>query len=63
VSETSASEVQTATDNLRRYKLTENNDQSPAEMILSGGKSVHSENHKFIICMGNKEESYEMWVK
>jgi hypothetical protein len=59
----SASEVQTTTDNLRRYKLTGNNDQIPAKIILSGGISVYSEIHKFISSRWNEEESYELWVK
>lgn len=63
MSKLSAPEVQTATDNLWRYKLSGNNDQHPAEMILSGGISVHSEIHKFISSTWNKEETYELWVK
>jgi hypothetical protein len=39
-----------------------NNDQIPAEIILSGGKSVHSEIHKFLSSTWNKEELYELWL-
>ena len=32
-------------------------------MIPSGGKSVHSEIHRFISSTWKKEESHELWVK
>jgi hypothetical protein len=41
---------------LKEYKSRGIN-QTPAEMIQAGyDNTLHSENHKFINCVGNKEE-------
>jgi len=36
-------------------------DQIPAELIKSGGKTIHYEIHKLIISIWNKEEVPEEW--
>jgi hypothetical protein len=55
VPEPSASEVEVAIRKLKRYKSPDS-DQIPAELILAGGKILHSEIHKPITLIWNKEE-------
>jgi hypothetical protein len=60
VPEPSSSEVKIAIEKLKRYK-SPGIDQSPAELIQAGGNTLHSEIHKLINCIWNKEELPEQW--
>ena len=53
--EPSAFEVEMAIEKLKRHKPP-GNYQIPAEMIKAGGRTIHSEIHKLINCIWNKEE-------
>jgi hypothetical protein len=55
VPKSSASEVEAATEKLKRYK-SPGDDQIPAEKIQAGGETLHSEVHKLIKLIWNKEE-------
>jgi hypothetical protein len=54
VPKSSAFEVETAIEKLKRYK-SPGTDQIPAELIQAAGNTLHSENHKFINSVWNKE--------
>jgi hypothetical protein len=60
VSERSASEVEVAIEKLNSKK-SPGNDQTPADMIKAGGRTIHGEIHKLIISFWNKEELPEEW--
>jgi hypothetical protein len=55
VPEPSASEVEIATEKLKRHKST-GIDQIPAELIKAGGRTIFSDIHKSINSIWNKEE-------
>jgi hypothetical protein len=54
VPERSASEVEVAIGNLKRYRFP-GVDEIPAELIQAGGETVHSEIHKIIKLIWKKE--------
>jgi hypothetical protein len=54
VPETSVSEFEVATGKLKRYK-SPGVDQIPAELIQAGGETLHSDIHKLIKLIWNKE--------
>jgi hypothetical protein len=54
VPETSASEAEVAVGKLKRYKSPDV-DRMPAELIQAGGETLHSEIHKLIKLIWNKE--------
>ena len=58
--ESSAFEVELATENLKRHK-SPCTDQIPAELIKSGGRTILSKIHKLINSIWNKEELHEQW--
>ena len=60
VPETSAFEVEMATEELKRHK-SPGTDQIPAQLIKAGGRTIHSEIHKFITSIWNKVELPEQW--
>jgi hypothetical protein len=60
VSEPSASDVDLAIEKLKSNKLPDI-DQIPAELIKSGGRTIHGEIHKLIISVWNKEALPENW--
>jgi hypothetical protein len=60
VPEPSASEAGVATGKLKRYK-SPRVDQIPAELVQAGGKTLHSEIHKLIKLIWNKEELPHQW--
>jgi len=60
VLEPSASEVGLATGKLKSHKPP-GIDQTPAELIKAGGKTICCEIHKLIISIWNKEELPEEW--
>jgi hypothetical protein len=60
VPEPSISEVEVAISKLKRYKST-GADQIPAELIQAGGETLHSEIHKLIKLIWNKEELPHQW--
>jgi hypothetical protein len=45
---------------MKRYKAP-GSDQIPAELIQAGGKTLHSEMHKLIMLIWNKEELPHQW--
>jgi hypothetical protein len=53
--EPSVSEIELATDKLKRHK-SPGIDQIPAELIKVGGRTISCEIHKLIISIWNKEE-------
>jgi hypothetical protein len=55
VPQPSAAEVEAAIRKLKRYKAP-GSDQIPAELIQAGGETLHSEVHKLIMLIWNKEE-------
>jgi hypothetical protein len=55
VPETSLVKVEIATGKSKRYKSL-GADQIPAELVNTGGKTLHSEIHKLIHSIWNKEE-------
>jgi hypothetical protein len=55
VPEPSAAEVQVAIRKLKRYKAPDS-DKIPYEIIQAEGKILHSETHKLITLIWNKEE-------
>jgi hypothetical protein len=57
VPEPSTSEVEVAIGKLKRCK-SPGADQIPAELIQAGGQTLHSEIHKLIKLIWNKEELY-----
>jgi hypothetical protein len=54
VPEPSAADVEFAIRKMKRYKAP-GSDQIPAELIQAGGKIFHSEIHKLITLIWNKE--------
>ena len=54
----SASEVEVAIEELKRHK-SPGIDQTPAELITAGCKTICSDIHKLIISIWNKEELHE----
>jgi hypothetical protein len=60
VPEPSSTEVEIAIEKLKRYK-SPGTDQIPAELIQAGENALHSEIHKLINCIWNKEELPEQW--
>jgi len=60
VPEPSAFEVELAIEELKSHKLP-GIDQIPSELIKAVGKTIHSEIHKLIISVWNKEELSEEW--
>jgi hypothetical protein len=60
VPEPSAAEVEVAVIKTKRYK-SPGSEQIPAELIQAGGKTLHSEIHKLIMLMWNKEELPHQW--
>jgi hypothetical protein len=56
----SASEVEVAIGNLKRYNSLAA-DQVPAELIQAGGETLCSEIHKLIKLFWNKEELPHQW--
>jgi hypothetical protein len=60
VTDPSVSEVEAAIRKLKRYK-SPGADQIPAKMIQARGETLHSEIHKLIKLMWNKEELPHQW--
>jgi hypothetical protein len=60
VPEPSTSEVEVAIGKVKRCKLP-GADQIPAELIQAGGGTLHSEIHKIIKLIWNKEELHQQW--
>jgi hypothetical protein len=60
VPEPSAAEVEVAIRKMKRYKAP-GSDQIPAELIEAGGETLHSEIHKLIMLIWNKEELPHQW--
>jgi hypothetical protein len=60
VPEPSASEVEVAIRKLKRYK-SPGVDQIASELIQAGGETLHSEIHKLIKLIWNKEELPHQW--
>jgi hypothetical protein len=60
VPEPSADEVEVAIRKLKGYKAP-GSDQIPAELIQARGKIMHSEIHKLIMLIWNKEELPYKW--
>jgi hypothetical protein len=60
VPQPSAAEVEVTIRKLKRYKAP-GSDQIPAELIQAGGETLHSEIHKFIMLIWNKEELPHQW--
>jgi hypothetical protein len=60
VPEPSNSEVEMASEKLKRHK-SPGIDQIPAELIKAGGRTIHSEIHKLINSVWNNKELSEQW--
>ena len=60
VAEPSALEVELAIEKLKSHKSS-GIDQTPAELIKAGGRTICSAIHKLIIVIRNKEELPEEW--
>jgi hypothetical protein len=61
VPEPSAAEVEVTIRKMKRYKAP-GSDQIPAELIQArGGGTLHSEIHKLIMLLWNKEELPHQW--
>jgi hypothetical protein len=60
VPEPSAAEVEIAIRKMKRYKAP-GSDQIPAELIQGGRETLHSETHKLIMLIWNKEEMPHKW--
>jgi hypothetical protein len=60
VPEPSVTELEIAIRKLERYKAP-GSDQIPAELIQAGGETLHSEIHKLIMLIWNKEEFPHQW--
>jgi hypothetical protein len=60
VSEPSASEIEMATEKLKRHK-SPGTDLLPAELMKARGRTIHSEIHKLMNSIWNKEELPEQW--
>jgi hypothetical protein len=60
VPEPSAAEVEVTIRKMERYKVS-GSDQIPAEMIQAGEETLHSEIHKLIMLIWNKEELPHQW--
>jgi hypothetical protein len=60
VPQPSASEVEVAVGKWKSYK-SPHVDQIPAELIQTGGETLHSEIHKFIRLIWNKAELPQQW--
>jgi hypothetical protein len=60
VPEPIAAKFEVAIRKMKRYKAA-GSDQIPAELILAGGEIMHSEIHKLIRLIWNKEELPHQW--
>jgi hypothetical protein len=60
VPEPSAAEFEVAIRKIKRYKAP-GSDQIPTELIQAGGETLHSEIHKLIMLIWNKEELLHQW--
>jgi hypothetical protein len=60
IPEPSVSEIELAIDKLKSHK-SPGIDQTPAELIKAGGRTISCEVHKLIISIWNKEELPEEW--
>jgi hypothetical protein len=60
VPEPSISDIEVAIGKLKSYK-SPGGDQIPAELIQAGGETLHSEIHKLIMLIWNKEELPHQW--
>jgi hypothetical protein len=60
--EPSVFDFEKAIEKIKRYK-SPGIDQIPAELIKVGGKIVHTEIHKLINSIWNKEKLLEEWKK
>jgi hypothetical protein len=60
VPESSAFEVEMATEKCKRYK-SPGTDQIPAGLIKAGSSKICCEIHKLINCIWNKEELPDQW--
>jgi hypothetical protein len=60
VPEPSAAEVEVAIRKMKRYKAP-GSDQIPAQLIQAGAEILHSEIHKLILLIWNKEELSHQW--
>jgi hypothetical protein len=60
VPEPSLAEVEIAIRNLKSYKSS-CTDHIPSELIKSGGETLHSEIHRLICCIWNKDELPQRW--
>ena len=60
VPEPSGSEVELAIEKFKSQK-SPGIDQIPAELIKEGGRTIHYQIHKLIVCIWNKEELPEEW--
>jgi hypothetical protein len=49
-----------AIEELKRYKSS-GTDQIPAELIQAGGNTLHSDIHKILHCIWNREELPQQW--
>lgn len=62
VSEVSHFDVEIVIAKLQKYE-SPGSDHVPAELIQPGGETVHSEIHKFITSVWNKEELPDRWME
>jgi hypothetical protein len=60
VPEPIAFEIEMAIEELKGHKSS-GNDEIPAEMIKAGGRTIHSEIHKLVNSIWNKEELPKEW--
>jgi hypothetical protein len=60
VPEPSGSEGEDVIGKMKRYK-SPGSDQIPAELIQAGGETLHSDIHKLIKLIWNKEELPQQW--
>jgi hypothetical protein len=60
VPEPNAAEFEVAIRKMKRYKAP-GSDQIPAELIQAAGKTLHSEIHKLIMLIRNKEKLPHQW--
>jgi hypothetical protein len=62
VPELNVFEFEMAIEKLKRYK-SPGTDQIPVELIKAGSGTIHSELHKLINSIWNKEELFEGWKR
>jgi len=60
VPEPSASETEMAIEKLKRHK-SPSTDLLPAELMKAGGRTIHSDIHRLMNSIWNKEELPEQW--